>query len=111
MHRVYAYLIKQRFIAPEIITHFARKRLIYEDREHHNAVFVGVDANGTPRQAHKRSTITFGSSFRLTCEGSDTRYSFAHFDGEPPLVIVAFARKRASGNQYFVSQLYAEFGT
>ncbi len=79
MHRVYAYLIKQRFIAPEIITHFARKRLIYEDKEHHNAVFVGVDANGTPRQAHKRSTITFGSSFRLTCVGSDTRYSFAHF--------------------------------
>ena len=31
--------------------------------------------------------------------------------GEPPLVIVAFARKRASGNQYFVSQLYAEFVT
>ena len=79
MHRVYAYLIKQRFIAPEIITHFARKRLIYEDKEHHNAVFVGVDAYGVPRQAHKRSTITFGSSFRLTCEGSDTRYSFAHF--------------------------------
>ena len=24
MHRVYAYLIKQRFISPEIITHFAK---------------------------------------------------------------------------------------
>ncbi|MBQ7009865.1 MAG: DUF3991 and TOPRIM domain-containing protein [Ruminococcus sp.] len=79
MHRVYAYLIKQRFIAPEVITHFAKRKLLYEDKKHHNAVFVGVDSNGIPRQAHKRSTTTFGNSFRQTIEGSDTRYSFAHF--------------------------------
>ena len=79
MHRVYAYLIKQRFIAPEVITHFAKRKLLYEDKKHHNAVFVGVDGNGIPRQAHKRSTTTFGNSFRQTIEGSDTKYSFAHF--------------------------------
>lgn len=79
MHRVYAYLIKQRFIAPEVITHFAKQHTLFEDKEHHNAVFVGVDENGVPRQAHKRSTSTFGNSFRQTIEGSDTRYSFAHF--------------------------------
>jgi DNA primase (bacterial type) len=79
MHRVYAYLIKQRFIAPEVITHFAKQHTLYEDKEHHNAVFVGVDENGVPRQASKRSTSTFGNAFRITCEGSDTKYSFAHF--------------------------------
>ncbi len=79
MHRVYAYLIKQRFIAPEIITHFARQHTLYEDAAYHNAVFVGLDENGIPRQAHKRSTITFGQGFKMTCEGSDTKYSFAHF--------------------------------
>ena len=79
MHRVYAYLIKQRYIAPEIITHFARQKTLYEDTKHHNAVFVGLDENGVARQAHKRSTTTFGNSFRMTCEGSDTRYSFSHF--------------------------------
>lgn len=79
MHRVYAYLIKQRFIAPEIISHFARRKLLYENKEHHNAVFVGADENGVPHQAHKRGTATFGKSFRQTVEGSDTRYSFAHF--------------------------------
>ena len=79
MHRVYAYLIKQRYISPEVITHFAKQRLLYEDKKHHNAVFVGVDGNEIPRQAHKRSTTTFGNSFRQTVEGSDTRYSFAHF--------------------------------
>ena len=79
MHRVYAYLIKQRFIAPEVITHFAKQHTLYEDKEHHNAVFVGIDENGVPRQASKRSTSTFGNAFRITCEGSDTRYSFSHF--------------------------------
>ena len=79
MHRVYAYLIKQRYIAPEIITHFARKHILYEDKAHHNAVFVGLDENGKPRQASKRSATTYGNSFRMTVGGSDTRYSFGHF--------------------------------
>lgn len=87
MHRVYAYLIKQRFIAPEIISHFARRKLLYEDKEHHNAVFVGVDDNGVPRQAHKRGTATFGKSFRQTVKGSDTRYSFAYFGESEKLFV------------------------
>ena len=87
MHRVFAYLIKQRFIAPEVITHFAKRKLLYEDKKHHNAVFVGVDENGVPRQAHKRGTATFGKSFRQTVEGSDTRYSFAHFGESGKLFI------------------------
>lgn len=87
MHRVFAYLIKQRFIAPEVITHFAKRKLLYEDKKHHNAVFVGVDKNGVPRQAHKRGTTTFGKSFRQTVEGSDTKYSFAHFGESGKLFI------------------------
>ena len=79
MHRVYAYLIKSRFISPEIVDYFAHQHTLYEDAQYHNAVFVGIDENGIPRQAHKRSTATFGKSFRMTCTGSDTRYSFAHF--------------------------------
>lgn len=87
MHRVYAYLIKQRFIATDIISYFAKQHTLYEDKEHHNAVFVGVDENGVPRQAHKRSTSTFGNSFRQTIEGSDTKYSFAHFGESGKLFI------------------------
>ena len=87
MHRVYAYLIKQRFIATDIISYFAKQHTLYEDKEHHNAVFVGVDENGVPRQAHKRSTSTFGNSFRQTIEGSDTKYSFAHFGESEKLFV------------------------
>lgn len=87
MHRVFAYLIKQRFIAPDIISFFAKSHTLYEDKEHHNAVFVGVDEDGVPRQAHKRGTATFGKSFRQTVEGSDTKYSFAHFGKSEKLFV------------------------
>ncbi len=87
MHRVYAYLMKSRFISQEIISHFAHQHTLYEDAQYHNAVFVGLDENGIPRQAHKRSTTTFGKSFRMTCTGSDTRYSFAHFGTSDKLFV------------------------
>lgn len=79
MRRVFAYLTKQRFIAPDVISFFAHQHKIYEDKEHHNAVFVGTDENGVPKQASLRSTISFGNAFRITVSGSDTKYSFSHF--------------------------------
>lgn len=79
MRRVFAYLTKQRFIAPDVISFFAHQHKIYEDKEHHNAVFVGTDENGVPRQASLRSTISFGNAFKITVSGSDTKYSFSHF--------------------------------
>ncbi len=87
MHRVYAYLIKQRFIVPDIISFFAKNHTIYEDKEHHNAVFVGLDENGVPRQAHLRSTNSFGKAFRQTIEGSDTKYSFSHLGKSEKLFV------------------------
>lgn len=86
MHRVYAYLIQKRFIAPEIVSYFAKNRTLYEDAQYHNVVFVGLDENGVPRQAHKRSANTF-RNFRMTCEGSDTRYSFSHFGQSDKLYV------------------------
>jgi len=79
MHRVYAYLIKQRFIRADVITHFSKAGTLYEDDKHHNAVFVGIDEAGVPKQASKRGTSTYGDPFKMTVEGSDTKYSFAHY--------------------------------
>lgn len=87
MRRAYAYLTKQRFIAPEVISFFAHKGTIYEDKAHHNVVFVGTDENGIPKQAHARSTLSFGNTFRITVEGSDTKYSFAHFGKNDTLYV------------------------
>lgn len=80
MRRVFAYLIKHRGIARDVVAHFAKAGLLYEDAEYHNAVFVGTDVEGVPRHAHKRSANSYGKAFRLNVEGSDPRYSF-HYVG------------------------------
>lgn len=87
MRRVFAYLTKQRFIDPQIISHFAHEHKIYEDRKYHNVVFVGLDENGTPKQASVRSTLSFGKTFRITVAGSDTNYSFSHFGNDEKLFV------------------------
>ena len=63
MRRVYAYLVKHRNIDRSVVAHFAREKLLYEDAKYHNAVFVGTDAEGIPRHAHKRSKPS-GSMWR-----------------------------------------------
>ena len=78
MHRVFAYLLKTRGLDGDVVSDFARRKLIYEDAAHHNAVFIGTDENGCPRHAHLRSTNSHGKPFRLNVEASDPRYSFHH---------------------------------
>ena len=56
-------------------------KLIYEDKQYHNAVFVGLDENGIARHAHKRGTYTQGEPYKGNTEGSDPRYSF-HWIGK-----------------------------
>lgn len=74
--RVFAYLLKHRHLDRDVLTTFVRAGLVYEDQKYHNAVFVGMDRDGTPRHAHKRSTNSQGKSFRMTAEDSDFRYAF-----------------------------------
>lgn len=87
MRRVFAYLIKQRFIDREVLSHFAHEKLIYEDKEYHNAVFVGLNENGVPRHAHKRGTYTHGEPYKGNVEGSDPKYSF-HLIGESDILYI-----------------------
>ena len=79
MRRVFAYLCQTRGIAPEVVSAFARKGLLYESADHHNAVFVGRDEQGKIRHLHARGTLT-GSHFRQTLPGSEKEYSF-HWPG------------------------------
>ena len=79
MRRVFAYLCQTRGIAPEVVSAFARKGLLYESADHHNAVFVGRSEQGKVRHLHARGTLT-GSHFRQTLPGSEGAYSF-HWEG------------------------------
>lgn len=97
MRRVYAYLLKQRCIDRDVLSAFAKAGLFYEDTEYHNCVFVGIDENGQPRHAHKRSVNSMGKPFRLNVEGSLPQYSF-HYTGtseylyvfEAPIDLLSF---------------------
>lgn len=87
MRRVFAYLVKHRQIDREVVSAFARKKLLYEDAKYHNAVFVGVDENGVPRHAHKRSTNSLGKSFRINVEGSNPKHSFHYLGGDDSIYV------------------------
>ncbi|MFG6373924.1 MAG: DUF3991 and toprim domain-containing protein [Oscillospiraceae bacterium] len=85
--RVYAYLLKQRRVDREVISHFVKAELLYEDAKYHNCVFVGTDENGVPRHAHKRSTNSYGEAFRINVDSSDPRYSFHHIGEDEQLFV------------------------
>lgn len=80
MRRVYAYLLKARFLDREFVHAFVQAGLLYEDAEYHNAVFVGVDENGIARHAHKRGTYS-DSGFKGNVDSSNPNYSF-HYIGK-----------------------------
>ena len=79
MHRIYAYLMKQRWIDRDVIRAFTHEKLLYEEATYHNCVFVGYDENGIVRHAHKRGATT-GSQFKCNADGSNPQYSF-HWSG------------------------------
>ncbi len=75
MRRVYGYLLNRRFIERDVITFFARRKMLYEDAAYHNAVFVGYDEKGVARHVHKRSTYS-DSDFKGNVDSSLPEYSF-----------------------------------
>lgn len=88
MRRVFAYLVKTRCIDRDVVSYFAKQRLIYQSceksldgtKEYHNAMFVGLDENGTARHAHKRGIYTEGKSFKGNVDSCNPAYSF-HYVG------------------------------
>lgn len=88
MRRVFAYLIKNRHIDHDVVSFFAKQKLLYESceqsadktKEYHNAVFVGYDENGVSCHAHKRGIYSNGQSFKGNVESSNPCYCF-HYTG------------------------------
>ena len=72
--RVHAYL-QGRGVSPGVIDEFIEAGLLYEDREHHNCVFVGRDGAGKAVFAAKRGTCD-SIPFRGDVAGSDKRIAF-----------------------------------
>ena len=76
MKRLFAYLLKTRFISKDVVKSFVDQKILYQEKEHGNVVFVGTDKDGVPKSACKKSTAEQTKSFRMTIAGSDCRYGF-----------------------------------
>lgn len=85
--RAFAYLTRTRCLDCSVVNAFFKNRLIYEDVQYHNAIFVGYDKDGISRHAHKRGTYTKGEAFKGNVDGSDPKYSF-HWNGQSDTVYV-----------------------
>lgn len=86
MRRLYAYLTKSRCISSNVITEFVREDLMYED-DHHNIIFCAKDETGCIVNAQKKSTFSYGQSYRGTVAGSDMKYSFCHIGCDENLYV------------------------
>ncbi|MFT9494745.1 DUF3991 domain-containing protein [Anaerosolibacter sp.] len=95
MRRLFAYLIKHRLIDSDVVSFFAKEKLIYESKEpsadkakeYHNAIFVGFDETGMPRHAHKRGLYTEGKGYKGNIDSSNPCYSF-HYIGNSDRIYV-----------------------
>lgn len=95
MRRTFAYLIKHRCIDRDVVSFFAREKLLYESceksadgtKEYYNAIFVGNDENGVARHAHKRGIYTKGKSYKGNIDSSNPCYSF-HYNGTSDRIYV-----------------------
>ncbi len=95
MRRVFAYLLKERLLDREVVTAFAKEKILYESletskdgsKQYHNAIFVGYDPEGTARHAHKKGIYTMGKSYRGNLASSNPCYSF-HWNGKSGIIHV-----------------------
>ena len=70
---VMKYLSETRGLDPSVIMTFIEMGDIYEDKNHHNVVFLGRDKKRQVRYAHCRGT---SDSFRQDVKGSDKAFGF-----------------------------------
>ena len=76
MKRLFAYLLRTRFLSKDVVKSFVEQKTLYQEKEHGNVVFVGTDKEGVPKSACKKSTAEQTKSFRMTVTGSDCKYGF-----------------------------------
>lgn len=91
---VIRYLTEERNLDKSLVEAFLLNGDIYEEAEHHNAVFVGRDKRGIARYTHIKGT---NNSFRQDAAGSDKSCGFSYhgtgghlFVFEAPIDLMSF---------------------
>lgn len=71
----FMYLTQGRCISESIVKYCFDKKILYQTKEHNNAVFVGFDSFGSPKFAEVKGTNS-NLSFRYNVSGSQKENSF-----------------------------------
>lgn len=87
--RLYAYLGKTRGIDYEIISEIVKKGLLYEDKTHHNCVFLGKNDNGEIKYCLKVGTAT-DKKFKGELPGSDKKYNIEHRNDKSNWIVCVY---------------------
>ena len=74
--KIMKYLTEKREIEKKLVEDWIDRGDIYEEKKHHNVIFVGRDADGIPRYAHCRGTGEI--KYRGDVTGSDKSYGFSY---------------------------------
>lgn len=85
MKRVYAYLLKTRYLDQDVVQDFVDQKMLYQDKKG-NCVFVAYDQEKTPTFACKRGTLT-DKKFMGDVPGSDYTKDFYIANGSDQLII------------------------
>ena len=92
--KIIKYLTEKREIEKKLVEEWIDRGDIYEEKKHHNVIFVGRDADGIPRYAHCRGTGEI--KYRGDVAGSDKSYGFSY---------------RGTDNQLFVFEVAIDWDT
>ena len=87
MKRLFAYLLKTRFLSRDVVKAFVDAHLLYQERKYNNIVFVGTDKDGNPKSASAKSAVSSAKGFRMTVTGSDCNYGFCWRGGGEWLLV------------------------
>lgn len=88
--RLYAYLMKRRMLSADTIHFFIKNKLMYEDSEHHNIIFLGKSADGKIHYAAKHGTFEMNGrkAFRGDVAGNNKSYGVNLRNPESEKVVV-----------------------
>ena len=97
--KIIKYLTEKREIEKKLVEEWIDRGDIYEEKKHHNVIFVGRDADGIPRYAHCRGTGEI--KYRGDVAGSDKSYGFSYRGTDSQLFVFEAAIDLLSFIQLF----------
>ena len=87
--RVTRYL-QGRGVSKAVIQYCIARNILYESKDFHNCVFLGMDEQGAPKYAALRGIYDYGKTFKREASGSDKSCGFCIPPAHPSITVAVF---------------------